>query len=181
MNGIYLLGDNYLSTPGKSDSKKRKSVELLITSWYFFTSVRIPVDVACKKTIWSNTQCLFCNWDNRGWNIINAAWSTNEVYHLQTSHNFHSKHTNVVYVTDHIGDNILRAKLFIWNIDNVSTIYIIPLHDTGSWNPSSCKTIIYLFHVLDIMDADILATRGAWASATMIFTWFDRGNSFPAR
>ena len=43
-------------------------------------------------------------------------------------------------------------------------------HGTGSWNPSSCKTRIYLFYIVNIIAADCLAMQGARASATMIFT-----------
>ena len=62
---------------------------------------------------------------------------------------------------------------------NVATIYIIPpnWHDTGMWNPSSCKTRSYQFHIAKIMGANALATEGAWASATMILTMLNRNNS----
>ena len=43
-------------------------------------------------------------------------------------------------------------------------------HDAGSWNPSSSKTRTYIFHIVNIMGADVTATQGARASATMIFT-----------
>ena len=48
---------------------------------------------------------------------------------------------------------------------HVFTISIIPphWHDTGSWNPSSCKTKSCLFHIANIMAADDLATQGTWA------------------
>ena len=52
-------------------------------------------------------------------------------------------------------------------------------HDTGSWNPSSSKTRTYLFYIVNIIGADVLATQGAWASATMIFTMLNRINSVP--
>ena len=54
-------------------------------------------------------------------------------------------------------------------------------HDTGSWNPSSCKTMIYLFYMFNIMAADGLATQGDRASATMIFDMLNRIDSVPAR
>ena len=46
---------------------------------------------------------------------------------------------------------------------NVSTIYTVPphWHNTGSRNPSSCKTRTYLFYIVNIMGADVLATQGA--------------------
>ena len=36
-------------------------------------------------------------------------------------------------------------------------------YGTISWNPSSCKTRTYLFHIANIMGADVLATQGARA------------------
>ena len=55
---------------------------------------------------------------------------------------------------------------------DVSAIYIIPphWHDTGSWDPSSCKTRTYLFYKVNVKDADVLVTQGLEASVTMIFT-----------
>ena len=43
------------------------------------------------------------------------------------------------------------------------------------------KTSSYLFYIADIMGADVLATRGVRASATMILTMLNRNNSVPAR
>ena len=51
-------------------------------------------------------------------------------------------------------------------------------HDTGSWNPSSSKTGTYLFYIVMIMGADVLATQGA--PTTMILTMLNRINSVPA-
>ena len=50
--------------------------------------------------------------------------------------------------------------------------HVIPphWHDTGSWNPSSSRTRTYIFYTVNIMGADVLATQGARASATMILT-----------
>ena len=39
---------------------------------------------------------------------------------------------------------------------------------------------LYLFCIVNIMGADVLATQGARASASMIFTMLDRINSVPA-
>ena len=50
-------------------------------------------------------------------------------------------------------------------------------HDTGSWNPSSSKIITYLFYIVNIMDADVLATQPAF----MIMTMLNRINSVLAR
>ena len=64
------------------------------------------------------------------------------------------------------------------------TFYVIPphWHDPGtcSWNPSSIKTITYLFYIANIMAADVLVTQGARASATMIFLILNQINSVPA-
>ena len=84
--------------------------------------------------------------------------------------------------------NPLHAKFFIGNLKVYLqewcklTIYIIPPHwpDMGSWNPSSCKTRTFLFYIVNIMGADVLATQGARASATMILSVLNRNNSVPA-
>ena len=89
----------------------------------------------------------------------------------------------------HLGKNKIRhfkpfgAKFFIRRHKNVSIIYIIPPSwiDTGSWNPSSCKTRSCLFCIVNIMAADGLATQGARASAAMLLTQLNQDNSVPAR
>ena len=43
------------------------------------------------------------------------------------------------------------------------------------------KTKTYLFYMVNIMAADVLATKGAWTSATMILTELNRDNLVPAR
>ena len=55
--------------------------------------------------------------------------------------------------------NPLCAKFFRWNKKHIFTFYDIPphWHDSGSWNPSSSKTRIYLFYIVNIMGADVLA------------------------
>ena len=60
--------------------------------------------------------------------------------------------------------NPLRAKFFRF------TFYVIPPHwyDTGGWNPSSNKTKIYPFYIVNIIVAGVLATKGARTSATDI-------------
>ena len=75
----------------------------------------------------------------------------------------------------------LTLKFFRGN-ENIFTFYVIPphWHDTGSWNSSLNKARTYLFHMVNIMGADVLATQGARASATMIFTKFNRINLVPA-
>ena len=69
--------------------------------------------------------------------------------------------------------NPLHARFFRDNKKSyVFTFHVIPphWHDTGSWNPSSSKTRTYhvLSYIVIIMDADVLVTQGARASATMI-------------
>ena len=66
----------------------------------------------------------------------------------------------------------LRAKFFRGNIKHVFTFYVIPphWHAKDNWNPSPYKTRTYLFYIVNIMVADVLATQGARASATMILT-----------
>ena len=78
--------------------------------------------------------------------------------------------------------NPLRAKIFHRKHKKLFTNYIIPphWHDTGSWNPSPCKTRTCQFYIVNIMVADVLATQGARASATMILTMLSQINSVPA-
>ena len=52
---------------------------------------------------------------------------------------------------------------------------------TCNWNPLLCKKRTYLFYIVNIMGADVLATQGARASATMVLTVFNQINSVPAR
>ena len=77
--------------------------------------------------------------------------------------------------------NPLCAKFFKKGQKHIFTFYVIPphLHVTGSWNPSSSKTRIYQFYIVNIMGADVLATQGARASATMILTLLNQVNSVP--
>ena len=73
--------------------------------------------------------------------------------------------------------------IYSWLFPECWTIDIIPphWHDTGSWNSSSHKTRNYLFYIVNIMGADVLATQGARASATMILTMLNQINLVPAR
>ena len=67
---------------------------------------------------------------------------------------------------------------------HIFALYVFALchwYDSGNWNPSSSKTRAYLFHIVNNMAADVLATQGARASATMILTKVNRGNSVRAR
>ena len=68
--------------------------------------------------------------------------------------------------------NYFLAKFFRGNKNIYLNFYVIPphWHDTGSWNPSLSKTRIYLLYIVNIMAADVLATKGSSASATMILT-----------
>ena len=68
--------------------------------------------------------------------------------------------------------NPLHAKFLQREQKHIFTFYVIPprWHDTGSWNPSLSKTRTYQFYIVSIMAADVLATKGARASATMILT-----------
>ena len=63
------------------------------------------------------------------------------------------------------------------------TFCVIPpyWHAKDNWSPSSHKTRTYLFHIVNIMVADVLTTQGAMASAAMILTQLNRDNSVPAR
>ena len=75
----------------------------------------------------------------------------------------------------------LHDIIFQRKYKNVSIIHVIPphWHDTGSWNPSSSTTRAYLFYIVNIMGADVQATQGARASATMILAMLNRNNTVP--
>ena len=56
--------------------------------------------------------------------------------------------------------NTLRAKFYRGNI-NMYLFYVISPHwyDAGTWNPSSSKTrTTYIFYIVNIIAADVLAT-----------------------
>ena len=76
---------------------------------------------------------------------------------------------------------ILGAILTLCVLNFSEIVISPPWYDAGSWNPSSIKTITYLFYIVNILAADVLATQGARASAAMILTKFNRDNSVPTR
>ena len=88
-----------------------------------------------------------------------------------------------ITLTYHVSNNPLWAIFFIRKRKNVSTIHIIPSHwhGTGTWNPSSCRARTCLFYIANVVGAIVLATQGARASSTMIFTLLNRDNSIAAR
>ena len=79
--------------------------------------------------------------------------------------------------------NLLRAKFFKGNkniylpfmsflhIDMMQVVEILP----------QVRQELNLLYIVNIMGADVLATQGAKASATMIFTMLNQINSVPAR
>ena len=100
---------------------------------------------------------------------------------------YHNAHTEPLFKSELMLStctlNPLCAEFFKGNIKlYLQFIYIIPLHwhGTGSWNPSTYKTRMYLFLIVYIMGADVLVTQGARASTTMISTMSKRNNLVPA-
>ena len=75
----------------------------------------------------------------------------------------------------------LYMLIFPWKYKSVFKMYaILPhWHDTGRWNPYSCRTRNYILYIVNIMSANVLATQGARASGTMILTMLNRNNSAP--
>ena len=63
---------------------------------------------------------------------------------------------------------------------NIDVHFVSFLHIV-IWNPSSSKARTYLFYIVNVMCADVLATQGATASATIIFTLLNQIHSVPAR
>ena len=63
----------------------------------------------------------------------------------------------------------LYVQIFSDGTKHISTFYVIPphWHDKGSYYPCWSKTRTYLFYIVNIMDADVLARQGARASATI--------------
>ena len=74
--------------------------------------------------------------------------------------------------------NPLHTNFFIGNKTYIYILCHSPhWHDTGSWNPFSSKTRTYLFYIVNIMVADVLATQGARASVTMVLTMLNQINA----
>ena len=74
-------------------------------------------------------------------------------------------------------------NIFIWKI-KIYRKFIIPpqWHGTGSWNPSSCNTITYLFYIVNNMGADLLVSQAARASKTWYWpAMLNRNDSVTAR
>ena len=71
-------------------------------------------------------------------------------------------HTNI----NPLLDEFFRLNTNIFIFDVISPYW----YDTGSWNHSSSKTRTFLFYIVNIMAADVLATKGAGTSATQILT-----------
>ena len=72
--------------------------------------------------------------------------------------------------------NPLRAEFLQREHKHIFTFYVIPPYWYGkdTENASSSKTRIYIFYIVNIMAADVLATQGNRASATMMLTWLNR-------
>ena len=77
----------------------------------------------------------------------------------------------------------MKSTLYMLNFFPGSISIYLQYHSSTlawhCWNPFSCKTRTYLFYINSIMGADVLATRGARASATMILTMLHLNNSVP--
>ena len=73
--------------------------------------------------------------------------------------------------------NRIKADFYVFTF-NINTSH---WHNTGSWNPSSCKTMTYVFYIVKIMAVDDLAMQGARASATIILTMLNQINLVPTR
>ena len=77
--------------------------------------------------------------------------------------------------------NSLCAIFFSRNVNMyLQFLSFLHWHNTGCWNPFLCKTWTYLFYIVNIMGVDNLATQGARASVTMIFTMLNGINRVPA-
>ena len=89
--------------------------------------------------------------------------------------------------TFYIRDCIFMLTFYVLNFSegtkHIFIFYVTPphWHVTVSWNPSSCKTRIYSFYIVNIMGSDVLATQGDKASAAMILPLLNRVTSVPAR
>ena len=68
------------------------------------------------------------------------------------------------------------CAIFSEGLKHILTFYVKAPH----WHDKN-KTITYLFYIVNIMGVDVLATQGARASATTIFTMLNWINSAPAR
>ena len=92
----------------------------------------------------------------------------------------HIQNVHIKFQTD---ISIKTLLIFQGEQKHIFTFHAIPpyWHDTDSWKPSSGKTRTYIFYVANIMGAEVLATQGASASATMILTLLNGTNLVPAR
>ena len=81
-----------------------------------------------------------------------------------------------------VHDSLTKDICFSTSTLSILTFYVIPphWHDTGSRNPSACKTRTYIFYIVNSMGADVLTNEGARASTTVIFNLLNRINSVPA-
>ena len=105
---------------------------------------------------------------------ISRLVNTQPIFYIDIWHMKHYSHLKQYTLT-------LYTLNFSEGTKHIFTFYDIPPHkcDTFSWNSSLSKTRTYLFYIVNIMDADVLATQGARASATMILTLLNRSNLVP--
>ena len=74
-------------------------------------------------------------------------------------------------MTPYIAPWLWNSRLHFMLFPNIGMAQVVEIL------PQSCKTMTYLFYMVNIMNADILVMQRARASATLIFTMLNRINS----
>ena len=148
---------NWNFTQLKSLPYLPRANELIINIWGFFQGSQFPPR-ACAAAGQSGLMAMY-----------EAMFAQ---YGLKTAQVDWQEIINVFGLVLDLKLNSLSAKFFRGNIKHVFTINFITPHwyNTGTQNPSSSKTGTYIFYMINIMAADVLAMQGARASATMILT-----------
>ena len=86
-------------------------------------------------------------------------------------------HCNVITSRDKLFVGNLKICLHVLSFLHTDMTQVL---GTCNWNPFSSRTKTCLFYMVNIMGVDVLATQGARASATMIFSMLNRNNSVSA-
>ena len=142
---------------------------------FLVTMNKPSLDIIILTTFCMNN---FCKLKESLLNIIDGVWFLLSHYEIMGWH--FSGNMYYLMITHHTDINEshwrikpLRAKFFRGNIHkHIFTFHVFHPHwyDTGGCNLFSSKTRTYLFYIVNIMAADVLATQGARASSTMVLT-----------
>ena len=147
-----------------------------VVMWCFFSGTFSVGDCWPKMA----TQYITCNDGKQA-----EEWPT--AYHLSVDALTYARDDgdDEIPIREDMGKlGILTLYVLIFSEGTKKLIFIFHImpphwHGWGSWNSSSSETGTYLFYIISIIGADVLAMQGARVSATMILTWLNRDNSVP--